>query len=187
MKKEAKKKTPRNLITLSLLIAGLLAFAALSFGPCVDTTKAASFSPSYISDDLPVVTSTTGYLPKFCCLVTVLELLLLIPRPRIWLRIVGMLLCGAKMFFPLRLLRFFELIFTDIGGSSRHFSLNTLGYGLIALGGLVLLAYLADLLAVHSAKKALSAAQPCGGAFPARQPSPGGVDFAVPSGPEQEK
>ena len=41
--------------------------------------------------------------------------------------------------------------------------------------------------AAAGAEKALSAAQPCGGAFPARQPSPGGVDFAVPSGPEQEK
>lgn len=134
-----KNNTGKNL----LLIAALIAFAAVSFGPCI--MDAVTYvikvdglgDGGYMVDYLP-------YAPIFVCFVTALELLLVIISNRRWARVLGILLHVFKSAVPFLLYRL--RVFEKTGGLFSHeYSLSWLGYILlvISLGALAL--YICDL------------------------------------------
>lgn len=135
-----KKKNEKNLLLLSALIA----FAAVSFGPCSMETV------TYIIDVHGLGTTGYGYVdyfpyaPIIVCPVTAIELLLVIISNRRWARVLGILLHVLKSAVPFLLYR--HELANIMGGLAGHkYSLSWLGYILlvISLGALAL--YICDL------------------------------------------
>ena len=129
------KKTVNVLLVLLLLL-----FAMLTFGPCLKETTVSWFP----SETEPVISYRT-YAPKFCCIITVVELVFLFCGHSKVLRVFGMLLHLVKSFFPFL---FFPggSLSGGIFGHTNYYSPAFVGYILLLVSICILVLYFGELL-----------------------------------------
>lgn len=126
----------------------LLLSTAFSFFPCIKIIK------TYVAgvDQGEVYVEYCSYLPAFFCIVSLIEiLLLLIKFISIRLRVVGSVLTVFKIFIPIFLYK--GGVFDTCGGlisTNYHFSL--LGWILVLLGLLTVSLYIVNIIC-HKASK----------------------------------
>lgn len=123
-----------------ILLFLLIAFAALSFAPCL--TKTTSSSLGLIDpNDFSTTVSQENYLPLFCCIVTVPELLLLLCIRRGFL-ILGLFLNLIKTFAPLIFVNLRTLVIELIGQAHSTYTFSIVGYILAGLGIVISVLYI---------------------------------------------
>ena len=130
-------KQLKRLSSLLLLIA-ILAFAGMSFAPCLTNG-----SYSFVKETGYAYTS--GYASGFCCVVSVIELLLLLKSQKVGASVLGAVLNAVKAFAPLPVLNgFARLLPGGIMGETYYYSLTVWGYAILCLGGIITLLYIID-------------------------------------------
>ena len=142
-----KKTNQKKRIFLPLFIA-LLVFAALSFAPCFECKTVSLFSD--IHGEIPARTESYGYIPVLSCLVSGLELILLLFPPKTVLRIIGIALTAIKTLVPFPLFRILLLLFMNADGlTSTTLSKTPIVYGLQIIGAITALLYLWDIIRIR--------------------------------------
>ena len=135
--------------TVTLLLAILLfAFALLSLGDCFLEIKTPG--PWGLNSDTHVTENTVGYLPTTACLISGLELLLLLPRPKKSLRFLGLGLTVCKIFLPIIQMAVqnqLDQVIMDV--PSLRVSLLPLSYVLWGIGAASVLVYICSILGIR--------------------------------------
>lgn len=125
-----------------LLVFSLVALAAISFGPCIREIKTYVvlrdlIQPTNYVESLP-------YSPLFFCIVSAIEIVLVIVSNRRVLRLIGMIMHLFKMVVPFALYRMG--IFLMIGDPVKTYTFSLVGYVLLAVGIVTLILYGVDFI-----------------------------------------
>lgn len=141
--------------TISLVITVLLiAIALLSLSECVTVTRQ-RFSPGMVDwgEEAEPIVEQARYAPRFVCVLTGLELLLLWAVKKRFACWLGLLLNLAATAGPWivraegsKLAKLIQAIYTDIGGSTPHYTFQFPFHLILGLGCAVTVLYILLLL-----------------------------------------
>ena len=123
-------------INLSLIFS-LVVLAAISFGPCIRDLSTLVLTPRSSVKTLP-------YTPFFFCIVSAIEIILIIVSNHRVFRLIGMILHLFKMLIPYALYQMGVLQMID--GASHTYTLSWGGYVLFSVGIAALIFYGFDII-----------------------------------------
>ena len=127
-----------------LLIFSLVISAAVSFGPCIRQLNTYIIPTGHLSGSEGFVESLP-YMPFFFCIVSAIEIVLVIVSNRRVLRLIGMVLHLFKMVVPFTL---YSLgVFEMAGGLvATTYTFSWVGYVLLGIGVITLILYVSDII-----------------------------------------
>ena len=130
------------------LIVSLGILAVFSFAPCIKVSKTVNaVAPG------EAVIRYDSYLPLLFCMISAIEIMLLIFGKHKWLRGVGICLHLIKMIIPIKLYCFMDNFLPEgIMGVSTTSSLSLIGRILMVAGAVIIGLYLWDLLNIGGSK-----------------------------------
>lgn len=131
---------PNKLIIFALL---LIAFAALSFAPCLVKTTHSWLGVIIDGErtETTVTVSRQNYLPLFCCIVTLLELCLF-RCTRSGFILLGLFLNLIKTIVPIIAANLETLIQELFSAASTTYSFSAVGYILVGLSIVISILYI---------------------------------------------